>query len=142
MQSAATGTVSGCVVWMLVFCILSTCVLSAGVPLAGLVLSFNHDFMAKTLEPYLCPPESTAEIVTHASSTDGGRRPATSYAMQCVDANGNVVKEPSPDYFFIWLGVLGIIGLILSALTAFLLAAPAGVIVAKLTDYLRKVIAR
>lgn len=134
MKSAATGTASGCVVWTLVFCILSTCVLSVGLPLGGLISSFNNDFIASIMDAYLCPPESTGEIVTHATTTDGGRRSATSYQMQCVDANGTVVRERSPDFFFIWFGVLALVGLILSALFAFLLAAPAGILVGNLTS--------
>ena len=60
MKSATTGTVSGCVAWMLVFCVLSICVLSVG-PLVGILIpEFNKDFVANTLGPYLCPPESTA----------------------------------------------------------------------------------
>ena len=135
MKSATTGTVSGCVAWMLVFCVLSICVLSVG-PLVGILIpEFNKDFVANTLGPYLCPPESTAKIVTRQI---GGVR-TTSSTMQCVDSNGNVVKEP--DLVLISFGIIAVIvltGLILSALIAVLLAAPAGVFIAYLSNRLLK----
>ena len=136
MKSAATGAVSGCVVWMIVFCVLSSCLLTVALPVGSLAIEFSPDFVTNILGPYLCPQDSTAEIVTR--QVTGVRTPATSYTMQCVDSNGNVVKEPSPDFAFIWLGILAVTGLILSALIAFLLAAPAGVLIVNLSNRLRK----
>ena len=143
MKSATTGAVSGCVVWVIVFCVLSACLLPVATTVGVLVpLSrLGIDFVADTLGPYLCPQDSTAEIVTHRSSgvgTDGRRYDSTSYEMQCVNSVGNVVKEPSQDYVPIWLGILAAAGLIVSALFAFLLAAPAGVLIVNLTNRLRK----
>ena len=139
MKSAAAGTVSGCVVWMIVFCIMSMCSLSA-VMAVGAVTA-TSDFTVEIMGRYLCPPDSTAETITHPStSTDsnGNTIPSTAYEMQCVDSDGKIVRAPSPDYAFIWLGVLGAAALLLSVLFAFLLAAPAGVLIASLTNRLRK----
>ena len=140
MKSATTGAVSGCVVWMIVFCLLSACLLPVALPVGSFAIELSPDFVTDILGPYLCPQDSTAEIVTR--QVTGVRTPTTSYNMQCVDSNGNVVRERSPDALFIWagiwVGIFAVIGLILSALFAFLLAAPAGVLIAGLTNRLRK----
>lgn len=143
MKSATTGAVSGCVVWMIVFCVLSACL----VPVATMVgvvtstSSLSIDFVADNLGPYLCPPDSTAEILTERTSgvdNDGHRYDSTAYEMQCVDSNGSVVQEPSQGYVIFWLGLLAAIGLIVSVLIAFLLAAPAGVVIVNLSNRWRK----
>ncbi len=143
MKSATTGAVSGCVVWIIAFVVLSLCL----VPVATLVGVFTStsgssiEFVADNLGPYLCPPGSTAEILTRQTTgvdSDGQRYDSTSYEMQCVDSNGAVVQEPSQTYVAYWLGLFAIIGLILSVLIAFLLAAPAGVVIVKLTNRLRR----
>ena len=141
MKSATTGAVSGCVVWMIVFCVLSSCLLPVAMMVGTLTSLLSVDFVADILGPYFCPQDSTVEIITHKRSgtnSSGGRYSSTSYEMQCVDSNGNVVREPSQDYVLIWLGILAVTGLILSALIAFLLAAPAGVFIVNLSNRLRK----
>lgn len=133
MKSAATGTASGCVVWVLTFCVLSTCVLSAVVPLVGAVTSTNDAIMDDTMGAYLCPEGSTSELVTHQTTgTDSSGNPisTTAYELQCVDSSGNITREPSADYAFMWMGFLAVVGLVVTALGSFLLAAPAGAIVA------------
>ena len=139
MKSAAAGTASGCVVWTIVFCIMSMCLLSVAMGIGG--VTATSEFTVDIMGRYLCPPGSTAETITHPStSTDsnGNTIPSTAYELQCVDSAGNIVRAPSPDYAFIWLGVLGAAALLLSVLFAFLLAAPAGVLIAGLTNRLRK----
>ena len=148
MKSAAAGTVSGCVVWMIVFGVLSFMCLPialVGAPVGSMTIESSPGFVADILGPYFCPKDSTAEIVTRATTivdSSGVRRPATAHEMQCVDSNGNVVREPSPDFLFvwvgIWLGIFAVAELILSALIAFLLAAPAGVLIVSLSNRLRK----
>jgi hypothetical protein len=135
MKSAAAGTASGCVVWMIVFCVASMCLLSTAMGVGA--ATATSGFVRDTLGPYLCPDDSTAEYVTHPStSTDssGHTIQSTAYELQCVDANGVVVRAPSPDYAFTWVGVLALGALVLSVLVAFLLAAPAGAVIAGLTN--------
>ena len=135
MKPAASGTVSGCLVWIIAFVVLLTCLVPTAMGVAGVTSTVSGEFVARALQPYLCPDGSTAEIVTHqTTSTDefGNESPATAYEMQCVDSGGNIVREPSPDYAFIWIGVLGAVGLALSAVLAFVLAAPAGVLIGRL----------
>jgi len=135
MKSAATGTLSGCVVWVIVFFILLTCLVPAAAFVGGISSTVAADFVARTLEPYLCPEGSHAEIITfQTTSVDdfGNRQPAKGFEMQCVNAQGEITRDPSPDYGFIWLGVLGLGALVIAAVLAFLLAAPAGVLLARL----------
>ena len=143
MKSATAGAASGCVVWMIVFCFLSIMCLPValvGAPVGIMTIEFTPGFVEDILGPYFCPQDSTAEIVTR--QVTGVRTPTTSYNMQCVDSNGNIVKERSPDALLIWsgiwVGIFAVTGLILSALIAFLLAAPAGVLIVNLANRLRK----
>ncbi len=135
MKSAATGTLSGCVVWVIVFFALLTCLIPVAAFVGGLSSTLAAEFVAGILEPYLCTEGSHAEIITfQTTSIDdfGNAQPATGFEMQCVNAQGEITRESSPDYGFIWLGVLGLAALILSVVLAFLLAAPAGVLIARL----------
>lgn len=135
MKSATTGTLSGCLIWVIVFFFLLTCLVPVAAGVGGLTSTLSEDFVVRTLEPYMCPKGSHAEILTYASTSIddfGNEQPATGYEMQCVDANGEITRAPSPDYSFVWIGVLAVVGLILAAILAFLLAAPAGVIIARI----------
>ena len=44
--------------------------------------------------------------------------------MQCVTAGGEIVREPSPDYAFYWLGALAVAVIFLAGLLALLLMLP------------------
>lgn len=133
MRSARTGTISGCVVWVIVFCILSTCFL----PVASVIGGFTSasGLAMDVLGPYICPDGSTAQSYSYATTTtdeNGNRQPSTAYVLQCIDANGEIVKEDPVTYAFVWIGIIAVIGFILAALLSFALAAPAGVLIGKL----------
>lgn len=135
MKPAASGAVSGCAVWVLVFLALVSCLLPVAVAAGGITSTLSSGFVARTLEPYLCPDGSTADIITYWTTTRdeyGHPVPTTAYEMQCLDSEGSVVRAPSPDYGFIWTGILAAVGLVLSLVLAFVLAAPAGMLVARL----------
>ena len=75
------------------------------------------------------------ESRTYATTTTdeyGNSQPSTAYVLQCVDINGEVVKEDPVLYAFIWMGAITGIGLILAGVLAFVFAAPAGVLIARL----------
>ena len=57
--------------------------------------------------------------------------------LQCVDASGNVVKEDPVGFAFLWIGIIAVIGLIISALLAFALAAPAGVLIGRFINRMK-----
>jgi len=134
MKSAKTGAISGCIVWALVFSILCMCLLPVTMAIGSITSTVTGDSVARILGPRLCPAGSTAEIFTYETTTtdeNGFETPTTAFEMRCVDANGNTVKDLGPTYAFIWTGILGGLGLILSAVLAFLLAAPAGTLIAR-----------
>jgi hypothetical protein len=55
-----------------------------------------------------------------------------------VDASGEIVKEDPVGFAFIWMGMIAVIGFVIAALLAFVLAAPAGVIIARVLSRIRK----
>jgi hypothetical protein len=139
MKAAKTGTISGCIVWIIVFGILSTCILPAAMVIGGFTSVSN--FAMQTLAPVICPDGTTAESYSYATTTTdefGNSQPSTAYELHCVDANGVVVKEDPILYAFIWIGIIAVIGLGIAALLAFALAAPAGVLISKLLNRRQK----
>jgi hypothetical protein len=133
MKSATTGTVSGCIIWFIVFGLLSTCILPVGMMIGGFTSVTN--FAMKSLEPLICPDGTTAKSRSYATTSNdefGNPQPSTAYVMQCVDANGDVVKEDPVVYAFVWIGIIATIGLILAGILALIFAAPAGVLIARL----------
>jgi hypothetical protein len=133
MKSATTGTVSGCIIWIIVFCVLSTCILPVATTIGGFTSASG--FAMKVLGPYICPEGSTAQSYSYATTTtdeNGNRQPSTAYVLQCVDVNGEIVKEDPVIYAFIWIGIIAVIGFLLAALLSFALAAPAGVLLGRL----------
>lgn len=139
MKSTKTGAVSGCVIWFIVFGVLGSCLVPTGMMIGG--FTSVTDFAMQALEPLICPDGTTAKSRSYATTTNddfGNPQPSTAYVMQCVDANGEVIKEDPVTYAFIWIGIIAGIGLILSALLAFVFAAPAGVLIARWINRNRK----
>lgn len=139
MKSTKTGAVSGCIIWFIVFGVIGSCLVPAGMMVGG--FTSVTDFAMQTLEPLICPDGTTAKSRSYATTTTddfGNQQPSTAYVMQCVDANGEVVKEDPVTYAFIWIGIIAGIGLILSAILAFILAAPAGVLIARVINRNKK----
>ncbi|HAV76461.1 MAG TPA: hypothetical protein DCX53_03810 [Anaerolineae bacterium] len=139
MKSATTGTLSGCIVWFILFGILSLCVFT--VVMIGGGISATSGLAVRTVAPIVCPENTTTNIRTYATtSTDefGNRQPSTGYVLQCLDSDGNVVKEDPVAYAFIWMGILAVIGVVIAGLLAFVFAAPAGILIAKLINRMKK----
>ena len=134
-----TGAVSGCLVWIIVFGILSACLLPVSMMIGGFTSVSN--FAMQTLGPVICPDGTTAESYSYATTTTdefGNSQPSTAYELHCIDATGAIVKEDPVLYAFIWMGIIAVIGLVIAALLAFALAAPAGVLIAKLLNRNKK----
>jgi hypothetical protein len=51
-----------------------------------------------------------------------------------VDASGTVVKTDPVLYAFIWIGIFGLIGLIISVVLTFIFAVPGGMLVTRLLE--------
>ena len=133
MKEATSGTISGCLVWVIAFFAINLCVL----PIATMIGAFTSvsDFAVRQTGAIVCPENTTPEVRSFATYGSG---PSTTYVLECVDASGNVVKENRVGYAFLWIGILAVIGLILSGVLAFVFAAPAGVLIAGLVNRMKK----
>jgi len=139
MKQATTGTISGCLVWIIACGVISMCILPVSMAIGG--ITSVSDFAIQQTGAIVCPDNTTPDVRTYATTTtdeNGNRQPSTAYVLQCLDTSGNVVKEDPVGYAFLWMGIIAGIGLIVSGLLAFLLAAPAGVLIARLANRLKK----
>jgi ABC-type glycerol-3-phosphate transport system permease component len=139
MKTTATGTVSGCIVWIIVFGLLSLCLFPISMMIGG--FTSVSDFAMQTVAPLICPDGTTVESYSYATTTTdefGNTQPSTAYELHCIDATGTAVKEDPVLYAFLWMGIIAAIGLVISALLAFALAAPAGVLIARVLDRNKK----
>ena len=132
MKSLKTGAVSGCIIWVLLIGIVSSCVLPISIVI-GSVTSFSN-FAIQTTGKYICPENTTPQSYSYETTSQdeyGNYTPATAYELQCVDASGEIVKTDPIVYAFLWDGIFAVVGLIIAILITFALAAPAGALVAK-----------
>ena len=138
MNNTKTTAISGCVIWFLLICMISSCVMPIFF-IVGSVSSFS-EFAIQTTGGWLCPEGTTPESYTYATTTAdefGNQQPSTAYELHCVDSNGTVVKEDPVVYAFIWIGIWGVIGLILSGVLTFVFAVPGGMLVTKVLNKFR-----
>jgi hypothetical protein len=92
------------------------------------------DFAIRTTGKFICPEQTTPKSNSYQSTRRddyGNSRPTTAYELQCVDAGGEILQSDPVVYAFIWIGIIALIGLVLSSVLAFVLAAPAGVLITK-----------
>ncbi|MCC6569441.1 MAG: hypothetical protein IT315_09400 [Anaerolineales bacterium] len=139
MKQTPAGALSGCLVWVIAFFVISMCLLPIAMMIGGFT-SFS-DVAIQQTGRFICPENTTPDVRSYATtSTDenGNRQPSTAYVLQCKDASGAVVKEDLGVYAFLWTGMLAGIGLVLSGILAFVLAAPAGVLIAKFLAKIKK----
>ncbi len=139
MNNAKTTAVSGCVIWFLLICIISSCVMPVFF-IVGSVSSFS-EFAIQTTGGWLCPEGTTPESYTYATTTAdefGNQQPSTAYELHCVDSSGTVVKEDPVVYALLFGSVFwATIGLILSGVLTFVFAVPGGMLVTKILNKLR-----
>lgn len=139
MKVTKAGTVSGCLVWIVVFGILSLCFFPAAMMIGGFTSVSN--FAMKTIGTFICPEGTVGQPYSYPTTTTdefGNSQPSTAYEMHCVDTNGEVVKKDPIVYAFLWMGAMVVSGLGVAALLAFLLAAPAGMLIAKVLNRNKK----
>lgn len=138
-SSASAGAVSGCIVWVLVFAALSTCILPVAMFVGG--FSSSSDLAIRTTGSFICPEGTTPKSYSYQTTSidsDGFEGPATAYELHCVDSSGEVVKVDPVGFAFLWMGIIAGIGLLVILVLAFALAAPAGVLIARLMNRNRK----
>ena len=134
MKSASTGALSGCVVWVITFVALSTCLCPLAVTVATITSFSSSDFVAGLVGPYLCPAGSTGKVRTFETTSvdnNGNSVPTTGYEMICVDSSGKEVANTGPAYSLIWLGLLAVLGLVLAGVLSIFLAVPVGALIAR-----------
>lgn len=133
MKSAQAGTLSGCIVWIIAIGIIASCIVPILIGIGSLT-SFSQ-FAIKATGNFICPDGSTAQSYSYETTTTdefGNVEPATGVSLHCVDQSGTIVKEDPVGYTFLWVGVFAVIGLIVSAVLAFLFAAPIGILMGRL----------
>ena len=139
MKKASTGVVSGCVVWIFAFAAIAACIMPVAMALGG--ISSASDFVINITGKVICPAETTPKSYSYSSTTtdeNGNSQPATAYELHCVAANGEVVKNDPIGYAFMWIGLLAVIGLVLTGILAFVFAAPAGVLISRFLNRAKK----
>jgi hypothetical protein len=127
-----TGLASGCIVWFILFGVISTCLIPVGLMSAG--FTSGTDFAAQTVGGYLCPPETKPGLYTYSTTIRDERgvdMPATGYELICLDASGETVVNLGPTYAFIWTGALGLAGAVIAAVLSIFLAGPIGIFFGK-----------
>jgi hypothetical protein len=121
------------VLWILAIGVILSCVLPIFVVI-GSITSFSQ-FAIHTTGSIICPDGTTPESYSYETTTTdefGNVEPATGVELHCVDGNGTVVKTDPVGYAFLWNGIFAFIGFIVSAILAFILAAPLGVLIGRL----------
>jgi len=135
MKSLKTGAISGCIIWVLLIGVISSCVLPIFIVI-GSVTSFSNAAINITGK-YLCPENTTPQSYSYETTSQdeyGNYTPATAYELQCVDASGEIVKTDPVVYAFLWDGIFAVVGLIVAILITIALAAPAGALAARLLN--------
>ena len=133
MKSLATGTISGCVVWVILFVILA--------PILWVVAFLSSSFMTFTnvsyrmMQPILCPADSTLDVKTFDTTTTGSNYQAiraVGHDMNCISSSGETVKKDVVvEYLLYWRGIGLVSGIVLAIVLTFVLAAPAGALIAR-----------
>lgn len=138
MNNAKTTAVSGCIIWFLLISAIASCVMPVFF-VAGSLSSFS-EFAINITGGWICPEGTTPRQNSYSTTTFdefGNPEPATAYELQCMDANGGVVKTDPVGYSFLWIGIFAVLGLIVSAVLTFILAVPGGMLVTKVLNSLR-----
>jgi hypothetical protein len=133
MKSATTGAVSGCIVWAILFIVIGSCLLPVGFMIGG--FSDQSDLAIRTVAPFICPHGTNPQLYSYQTqSTDDNGFPieATAYELHCLDTNGNIVKTDAIEFGFLWEGIAAGFALVITVVIAFVLAAPAGVLISRM----------
>jgi hypothetical protein len=139
MKFSTAGTISGCMLWLIVFGIFSSCIL----PTAMVVGRFTatSDFALQTIEPILCLEGTTAKLFSYETTTtdrSGNSRFSTVYELYCVYAQGGILKKDFMLYASLWIGLVTSIGLSIAVLLAIVLFVPFKVLITKRLNRIQK----
>ncbi|MBE2222266.1 MAG: hypothetical protein IAF02_12035 [Anaerolineae bacterium] len=137
MKLAKVG-LSGCVIWLILLCLLGSCLVPIGLAVGGVTAGANADFVADTLGPIMCPPETKGQVYTYATTAtdeNGFEYATTAYETHCMNQAGELVTNLGSTAGFAWAGILAGGGLLLALLLATLLAMP---VIALVSRYLKR----
>jgi hypothetical protein len=135
MDKTKTTAFSGCLIWFLLISLIGSCVMPVAFMVGG--ISSASDFAIKLTGGYICPEDTTPESFSYATTTTdefGNSQPSTAYELHCVDAGGTVVKKDPIAYAFIWIGIIALAGVLVTAVLSFVFAVPGGMLVTKILD--------
>ena len=135
MSKAKTTAVSGCVIWVLLISIISSCVLP--VFFLGGMLSSYTTFATDITGKWLCPEGTTPHQNTYSTTSNdefGNPQPATGFELQCLDDGGTVVKTDPIVYSFLWIGIWSLVGLIVAGVLTMIFAVPGGMLVTRFLE--------
>jgi hypothetical protein len=137
--NTTVGAISGCLIWIILLSAIGTCL----IPIAMFVGGFTSatSLAARVTGSILCPKGSKPTIYSYETmSTDdnGFPTPATAYELHCLNTSGAIVKNDPVAYAFLWEGIIGAISLILTVILALIVAAPAGAIIARILNSMKK----
>jgi ABC-type glycerol-3-phosphate transport system permease component len=139
MKSATTGAVSGCLVWVIACGVISMCILPISMAMGGMTSA--SDYAINFTGKFICPDGTKPESYSYATTTrdeNGNEQPSTAYELHCVADNGEVLKSDPVGYAFMWIGIFVIVGLVLTSVLAFVFAAPAGVLISRASNRIKK----
>jgi len=132
MKSMKTGAASGCIVWVILVGLVSSCILPVSFFVGGFT-SFTTPAIQITGK-IICPSGTTPTSYSYETTSRdeyGNYTPSTAYELHCLDAQGKVVKNDPIGYAFLWDGIILAAGLILAAIISLVIAAPAGALIAR-----------
>jgi hypothetical protein len=124
MERKPNRLLSGCLIWIIAFLLISGCLVPASLFVAGMSTFFSEEFIVPILGPYMCPENTNAEIISFESTMIGQDRfvrPSTTLEMICKSPDGITVQNLGGSYAFIWSGIFVVVGLILAAIFAIIL---------------------
>lgn len=138
MSKTKTTALSGCLIWFVLIGVIGSCVM----PVAFVVgsISSTSDYVIENVGVFICPEGTAPRSHTYSTTSMdeyGNSHPATGYELQCEDSNGDIVQTDPIAYAFIWIGVVALIGLVLTGVLAFVFAVPGGMLVTRVLNSVR-----
>lgn len=121
MERKPNRLLIGCLIWLVGFLVISSCLVPAGMLAGGLTMFFSEDLITSTVGTMMCPSSTIPEIISYETTRideDGFERPSTSFEMVCKTPDGNVVKNTGGVYALIWNGIFIALAIILSIILA------------------------
>ena len=138
MSKTKTTALSGCLIWFILITVIGSCIMPVAFIVGG--ITSTTDFVIENVGVFICPEGTAPRSYSYQSTTTdefGNSQPATAYELHCEDSNGDVVQKDPIGYAFIWIGIVALLGLVVTGILSFVFAVPGGMLVTKLLGKLR-----